>query len=60
MSLFITELAFPGDSVSVEAAAEAAKFGVLIGSAIAGGMGFAVLFRAGPSAPPDAMDAMEE
>lgn len=49
MSLFITELAFPGDMAA--ASAEAAKVGVLIGSAIAGAMGFGVLFRAGSAAP---------
>ena len=51
MSLFITELAFPGGTESADAAAEAAKVGVLVGSAIAGVMGFAVLFRAGSAAP---------
>lgn len=52
MSLFITELAFPGDMAAANA--EAAKVGVLIGSAIAGAMGFGVLFRAGSAAPLEA------
>ena len=42
MSLFITNLAFTGDLLNTEA-----KMGILVGSAIAGVMGYLVLLRAG-------------
>ena len=42
MSLFITNLAFTGDLLNTEA-----KMGILLGSAIAGVMGYLVLLRAG-------------